>query len=106
MLLPLPTAKPEPVAEKALRYLQDHAPAKDESLPLDFLTVNVEYALKPRQLYSWAAAVPEAIWLNNVLPYARYSLIFLELLLQCWLGCIIQRELVASLCAGHRMTSC
>ena len=46
-------------------------PCRDKGLSVAFLKVNVEYALKPRQLFPWAGDVPECVWLNAVLPYAR-----------------------------------
>ncbi|MGD7653198.1 MAG: transglutaminase domain-containing protein [Verrucomicrobiales bacterium] len=60
--------------EKAARFLVDHMPADDrEKLSADFLTENLDLALKARATFPWAAKVSEAVFLNDVLPYAVFD---------------------------------
>ena len=82
----------QPLAKKALQFLQDYAPprhvaslactqcpnqaadeaavCRDQELPEEYLQLNIDYAMKPLHLFPWAAAVPECLWLNAVLPHA------------------------------------
>lgn len=56
---------------KAARFLVEGMPPKDlQGLKRDFLMENLSLALKAREQFEWAKAVPEAIFLNDVLPYA------------------------------------
>ena len=56
---------------KAARFLVEGMPAKDlKALKKDFLMENLSLALKAREQFKWAKAVPEEIFLNDVLPYA------------------------------------
>jgi len=60
--------------EEAARFLLEHMPPEDRSaLSLEYLTENLELAFKARAEFSWAADVPEAIFLNDVLPYAVFD---------------------------------
>ena len=60
--------------EKAARFLVEHMPPKDKaSLRTDFLTNNLDLALKARAEFPWAGQVPEEIFLNDVLPYAVFD---------------------------------
>lgn len=56
---------------KAARFLVEHMPPKDrESLSSGFLMRNLDLALQARNEFPWAKAVPEDVFLNDVLPYA------------------------------------
>jgi transglutaminase-like putative cysteine protease len=47
--------------------------ADKKSLTTEFLTENLNLALKARATFPWAKDVPEEIFLNNVLPYAVFD---------------------------------
>ena len=56
---------------KAARFLVENMPAADrETLSSAFLVENLDLAIKARSEFPWAKAVPEEIFLNDVLPYA------------------------------------
>ncbi len=56
---------------RAAYFLVDNMPASDRgALSCEFLMENLALALKARKEFPWAAAVPERIFLNDVLPYA------------------------------------
>ncbi|CAM6087620.1 unnamed protein product [Calypogeia fissa] len=59
-------------AEECLQFLHRHMPKNDRGLiDHDFLTKNVQYALKARELTAWgSSSVPWKLFLNDVLPYA------------------------------------
>ncbi|MEO5916112.1 MAG: transglutaminase-like domain-containing protein [Luteolibacter sp.] len=60
--------------EKAARFLVENMPAADrDALGSGFLTENLDLAFKARETFPWAKAVPEAIFLNDVLPYAVFD---------------------------------
>lgn len=60
--------------EKAARFLTEHMPAKDrEGLSAEFLGENLDLAFKARAEFPWAKAVPEDVFLNDVLPYAVFD---------------------------------
>jgi len=68
------TAKHGASGEKAARFLVEHMPPSDkETLTAEFLTENLDLALKARAKFPWAKDVPEEIFLNNVLPYAVFD---------------------------------
>ena len=55
----------------AMDYLTAYMPRGDrDTLSAEFLEHNVEYALRAREEFPWAKALPEEIFLNEVLPYA------------------------------------
>ncbi|WP_372806509.1 transglutaminase domain-containing protein [Pontiella sp.] len=59
------------LGERAAAFLVEHMPAADRAqLSADFLLENLELALKARETFPWAKAVPEEIFFNDVLPYA------------------------------------
>ena len=67
-------AKHGAAGEKAAKFLVEHMPAKDkESLTAEFLTGNLDLAFQARAEFPWAKAVPEEIFLNDVLPYAVFD---------------------------------
>jgi hypothetical protein len=56
--------------ERARAFLVEHMPEGDRgALPPEFLDLHVDLALAARAEFPWAANVPEAIFLNDVLPY-------------------------------------
>ena len=56
---------------RAAYFLTDNLPAADRAtLDCDFLMENLTLALAARTNHPWAAAVPERIFFNDVLPYA------------------------------------
>lgn len=60
--------------ERAARFLAENMPEKDRAeLSAEFLTENLELALRARAEFVWARAVPEEIFLNDVLPYAVFD---------------------------------
>jgi predicted peptidase len=68
------TAKHGASGEKAARFLVEHMPPSDkETLTAEFLTENLDLALKARAKFPWAKDVPEEIFLNDVLPYAVFD---------------------------------
>lgn len=57
--------------KRAARFLIEHMPERDAaSLDSEFLLQNLELALQAREQFPWASKVPEAPFLNHVLPYA------------------------------------
>lgn len=60
----------DPIAHVAARFLSAHAPARDAGLDAGLLNENLELALLARREFAWAGAVPEDVFLNDVLPYA------------------------------------
>ncbi len=67
-------AKHGEAGERAAKFLVEHMPAKDkESLTAEFLTENLDLAFQARAEFPWAKAVPEEIFLNDVLPYAVFD---------------------------------
>jgi hypothetical protein len=59
---------------KAARFLTDHMPARDRTtLRADFLMAHLDQAMRARAEFPWAKAVPEDLFLNDVLPYAVFD---------------------------------
>ena len=57
--------------KRAATYLVSYMPEKDLlALTGSFLTENLDFAMKARSSFPWAAAVPEDLFFNDVLPYA------------------------------------
>ncbi|HZL38055.1 MAG TPA: transglutaminase-like domain-containing protein [Tepidisphaeraceae bacterium] len=68
----LVTAKPDQRA--ALAFLLANMPERDlKSLTGEFLLKDVALAYEARAKFPWAAAVPEEIFFNDVLPYANLN---------------------------------
>jgi transglutaminase-like putative cysteine protease len=63
-------AMEDPRAARAARFLAEHAPPRDATIDPALLHETLELALRARDEFPWAGAVPEAIFLNDVLPYA------------------------------------
>lgn len=56
---------------RAAQFLVDNMPSRDrESLGSVFLMENLSLAFAARTNFAWAKAVPERLFLNDVLPYA------------------------------------
>jgi transglutaminase-like putative cysteine protease/predicted esterase len=55
---------------RAAAFLAQHAPERDAALDVELLMENLTLALEARARFPWAAAVPEDVFLNDVLPYA------------------------------------
>lgn len=52
-------------------FLIAYMPQTDlDTLSVSLITKNVEYAYKARETFPWAKAIPEDVFLNDVLPYA------------------------------------
>lgn len=61
----------EPAQKEGMAFLIAYMPEHDlQQLSSDFLLENVHYAYKAKQSYSWAKALPDSIFFNEVLPYA------------------------------------
>ncbi len=63
-----------PAGERAARFLAGNMPVEDrEKADAAHLTANLDAAFAARKEFPWAAAVPEEIFLNDVLPYAVFD---------------------------------
>ncbi len=57
--------------EKAAVFLVEGMPESDlKSLKKDFLSENLDLALKAREQFGWTKELPEEVFLNEVVPYA------------------------------------
>lgn len=54
----------------AAAFLNEHRPERDADIDPQIVVESIGIAIAARERYPWAAAVPEQIWLNDVLPYA------------------------------------
>ncbi|MEO1584896.1 MAG: transglutaminase domain-containing protein, partial [Planctomycetota bacterium] len=59
-----------PLAERAAAFLAEHRPRRDLDIDARILIDTVDLAVAAREEFPWASQVPEAIFLNDVLPYA------------------------------------
>ncbi|WP_199898116.1 transglutaminase-like domain-containing protein [Marinilabilia salmonicolor] len=58
----------------AMAFLVVNMPQRDlEGLSAGFLKDNIEYAFKARETFSWAKALPDSVFFNEVLPYASLN---------------------------------
>ncbi len=64
-----------PVEQKeGIAFLIAYMPDRDlQELKAEFLLENTAYAYKARNQYSWAKALPDSIFLNEVLPYVSLN---------------------------------
>ncbi|MFV0267913.1 MAG: transglutaminase domain-containing protein [Draconibacterium sp.] len=64
-----------PAEEKeGMAFLISYMPERDlTTLTADFLLENNQYAYKAHREFPWCAALPDSIFLNEVLPYANIS---------------------------------
>lgn len=54
-----------------MAFLVAYMPQGDrDTMRLDLLRENVEYAYRARETYPWTRALPDSVFLNDVLPYA------------------------------------
>ena len=59
------------LGQRAAEFLVEGMPERDlTSLNRQFLTENLDLAMKAREEFSWCAQLPEALFFNEVLPYA------------------------------------
>jgi hypothetical protein len=67
---------PEKGRLECFNYLKSYLPPRDVNLTDEWLNRNVDMALIPRFSNStpWAHQVPWDLFLNDVLPYARYCM--------------------------------
>lgn len=71
MLMLLAAACTSPAEREAMDFLTTHMPEGDrDTLSEAFLRENVRLALRAREEFPWTAALPDSIFLNEVLPYA------------------------------------
>ena len=57
---------------RALAFLIEHMPDSDlQTLGADYLLENVRLAYQARQQAAWGSQIPEALFFNDVLPYAN-----------------------------------
>lgn len=67
-------ARARPEHREAVAFLLVNMPTRDlTSLKGDYLLHNVELAYGARAAHPWAAAVPQEIFFNDVLPYANVN---------------------------------
>jgi hypothetical protein len=60
--------------KEAMAFLIANMPQRDlGNLSAQFLKDNVGYAYKAREAFSWAKAVPDSVFFNEVLPYASLN---------------------------------
>lgn len=59
-----------PVAQRAAAFLYEYRPERDADIDPLILIDSVELAIKAREEFPWAQAVPEDVFFNDVLPYA------------------------------------
>lgn len=63
----------DPRVNECLTYLRKNAPVGDAKLSDEYLLQNIHLALEARDATRFAADVPWAVFLNDVLPYAIMS---------------------------------
>lgn len=64
----------DPVMKEGMAFLISYMPDRDlQSLSAAFLLENVTYAYKARTEFPWASAVPDSIFMNDVLPYVSLN---------------------------------
>lgn len=59
-----------PLASRAAAFLAAHRPPRDDAIDAELLIENLDLAIAARHEFEWAKAVPEELFLNDVLPYA------------------------------------
>ena len=63
-----------PEQRKGMQFLVRYMPVRDlRSLKADYLLENCKYAYKAWNESPWKKAIPEAVFLNNVLPYVSIN---------------------------------
>ncbi len=97
-------------AQRATAFLLATMPARDlRRLDPSFVKENVDLALAARREFPWAKDVPEALFLNDVLPYAAldedrdpWRAQFLDMLRPVVAGCKTRREAILAVNAALR----
>jgi predicted esterase len=56
--------------ERAAAFLAANRPERDADLDADIVLESIGLAIEARERFPWAGDVPEALWLNDVVPYA------------------------------------
>lgn len=70
--LALETAPAE--QKEGVAFLIAYMPERDlKELKADFLLENTDYAYKARKQFAWAKAIPDSLFLNDVLPYVTMN---------------------------------
>ncbi len=60
--------------KEGMAYLIAYMPERDlKTLNAAFLLINNSYAYRAREQYPWAKALPDSIFLNDVLPYVSLN---------------------------------
>ncbi len=60
--------------QEGMAFLIAYMPAGDrDTLKADFLIDETQWAYKARETFAWAAAVPDSVFYNDVLPYASVN---------------------------------
>lgn len=60
--------------KEGMAFLIAYMPERDlQSLKADFLLENTAYAYQAREQFPWAKAIPDSIFLNEVLPYVSLN---------------------------------
>ena len=60
--------------KEGMAFLIAYMPERDlQSLKADFLLENAAYAYQAREQFPWAKAIPDSIFLNEVLPYVSLN---------------------------------
>lgn len=60
--------------KEGVAFLIAHMPERDlKTLTADFLLTNTRLAYEARERFPWAKAVPDSVFLNDVLPYASLN---------------------------------
>ncbi|WP_430817743.1 transglutaminase-like domain-containing protein [Carboxylicivirga sp. RSCT41] len=60
--------------KEAVAFLIAYMPERDlKELSADFILENTDYAFMAREQFSWAGAVPDSVFFNDVLPYASLN---------------------------------
>ncbi|MHC5109817.1 MAG: transglutaminase domain-containing protein [Planctomycetota bacterium] len=58
------------LGERAARFLKAHRPEMDKDVDAKMLLDNLDFAIRARTEFPWSTAIPEELFLNDVLPYA------------------------------------
>ena len=63
-------AESSPLTQRCASFLAEYRPARDADIDLQILIDTIDLAVTARDEFPWAEAVPEELFLNDVLPYA------------------------------------
>lgn len=60
--------------KEAVAFLIAYMPERDlKELKADFILENTDYAFMAREQFTWAKAIPDSVFFNDVLPYASLN---------------------------------